>query len=74
MTLRRISVPSSDAMNLSTAGVTSWRRSHERTRTPAWRYLHTRVELGFMLFFDLTLVHLGQYFTKVSGMIGHLSW
>ncbi|ONM28681.1 Serine/arginine-rich splicing factor SR45a [Zea mays] len=29
--------------------------------------------LGFMLFFDLTLVHLGQYFTKVSGMIGHLS-
>ncbi|ONM28682.1 Serine/arginine-rich splicing factor SR45a [Zea mays] len=30
--------------------------------------------LGFMLFFDLTLVHLGQYFTKVSGMIGHLSW
>ncbi|PWZ55100.1 Heptahelical transmembrane protein ADIPOR1 [Zea mays] len=29
--------------------------------------------LGFMMFFDLTLVHLGQYFTKVSGMIGHLS-
>jgi hypothetical protein len=46
VTLRWISVPSSDAMNLSTVGVTSWRRSHERTRTPTWRYLHTRVELG----------------------------
>jgi hypothetical protein len=46
VTLRRISVPSSDAMNLSTVGVKSWRRSHERTRTSAWRYLHTRVELG----------------------------
>jgi hypothetical protein len=46
VTLRRISVPSFDAMNLSTVGVKSWRRSHERTRTPTWRYLHKRVELG----------------------------
>ncbi|KAL5669229.1 hypothetical protein ACJX0J_021450, partial [Zea mays] len=37
------------------------------------RSTQTEHLLGFMLFFDLTLVHLGQYFTKVFGMIGHLS-
>ncbi|CAN6163321.1 unnamed protein product [Urochloa humidicola] len=30
--------------------------------------------LGFMLFFVLTLVHLGQYFPQVADLIGHLSW
>ncbi|KAK3130913.1 hypothetical protein QOZ80_6BG0499580 [Eleusine coracana subsp. coracana] len=30
--------------------------------------------LGFMLFFGLTLVHLGQYFPQVADLIGHLSW
>jgi len=30
--------------------------------------------LGFMLFFGLTLVHLGQYFPQVADLIGHLYW
>ncbi|KAL6873429.1 hypothetical protein ACP4OV_013511 [Aristida adscensionis] len=30
--------------------------------------------LGFLLFFGLTLVHLGQYFPQVADLIGHLSW
>jgi adiponectin receptor len=30
--------------------------------------------LGFMLFFGLTLVHLGQYFPQVADLIGNLSW
>ncbi|CAD6338904.1 unnamed protein product [Miscanthus lutarioriparius] len=30
--------------------------------------------LGLMLFFGLTLVHLGQYFPQVADLIGHLSW
>ncbi|KAG2607446.1 heptahelical transmembrane protein ADIPOR1-like [Panicum virgatum] len=30
--------------------------------------------LGFVLFFGLTLVHLGQYFPQVADLIGHLYW
>lgn len=30
--------------------------------------------LGFVLFFGLTVLHLGQYFPQVADLIGHLSW
>uniref|UniRef100_A0A0E0E491 Heptahelical transmembrane protein ADIPOR1 n=1 Tax=Oryza meridionalis TaxID=40149 RepID=A0A0E0E491_9ORYZ len=30
--------------------------------------------LGFVLFFGLTVLHLGQYFPQVADFIGHLSW
>uniref|UniRef100_A0A0D9WSI9 Heptahelical transmembrane protein ADIPOR1 n=1 Tax=Leersia perrieri TaxID=77586 RepID=A0A0D9WSI9_9ORYZ len=30
--------------------------------------------LGFVVFFGLTVLHLGQYFPQVADLIGHLSW